>query len=167
MYPSKERQEGESKQQFPKSLSRDTRDAFAAPYSDACPVRQAELYGVWHSRDKSLFLPLDTNEIGVKYEQREGCGPWDRLAIKRHTLTTETSNSVLNYTNHQFQDAGDRAPIWFFPGSLSAAKSEYLIVLNSRYKKGRPPSSRRESSKQGRFRGAGALARLQACSWHT
>jgi hypothetical protein len=22
-------------------------------------------------RDKSLFLPLDTNEIGVKYEQRE------------------------------------------------------------------------------------------------
>ena len=26
---------------------------------------------VTHSRDKSLFLPLDTNEIGVKYEQRE------------------------------------------------------------------------------------------------
>ena len=24
-----------------------------------------------YARDKSLFLPLDTNEIGVKYEQRE------------------------------------------------------------------------------------------------
>jgi hypothetical protein len=35
------------------------------------PLEKRSVNVVQHSRDKSLFLPLDTNEIGVKYEQRE------------------------------------------------------------------------------------------------
>ena len=44
-----------------------------------------------HSRDKSLFLPLDTNEIGVKYEQRE-----QRIA------KTWYLNNVYGYTTVKY-----------------------------------------------------------------
>ena len=43
-----------------------------------------------HSRDKSLFLPLDTNKIGVKYEQRDS-------RVERQNLYKVYKGSVGNW----------------------------------------------------------------------